>query len=147
LAGRGARHRIAIGGGTALLIDESYNANPASMAATLAELGKFAGRKIAVLGAMKELGDRSDEFHLGLATPIAAAGVDHVIVVGEGMQILGRRLNAGVERPTQFAHCATAGEALDLVRDIVRESDTVLVKGSNSIGLSAIVSALTRWEA
>ncbi|HEV7232732.1 MAG TPA: UDP-N-acetylmuramoyl-tripeptide--D-alanyl-D-alanine ligase, partial [Sphingorhabdus sp.] len=59
LAGRGARHRISVGGGEALLLDESYNANPASMAATLGELGKYDGRKIAVLGTMKELGDRS----------------------------------------------------------------------------------------
>lgn len=146
LAGRGARHKIAVGGGEALLLDESYNANPASMAATLAELGKFAGRKVAVLGTMKELGYKSDEYHLGLAAPLAAAKVDYAIFVGEGMQILADQLKAGLEGPTDFAHCATAREALDLLKSNLRENDTILVKGSNSMGLSIIVSALAGGE-
>lgn len=146
LAGRGARHKIAIAGGEALLLDESYNANPASMAATLAELGKFGGRKIAVLGTMKELGHKSDEYHLALAAPLAAANVDFAILVGEEMQILAEKLKAGVEGPAKFAHCASASEALDLLRSNLRNSDTVLVKGSNSMGLSKIVNALVGGE-
>jgi UDP-N-acetylmuramoyl-tripeptide--D-alanyl-D-alanine ligase len=146
LAGRGARHAIAVGSGKALLLDESYNANPASMAATLAELGKFDGRKVAVLGAMKELGHKSDEYHLALAAPLAAAKVDYAIFVGEEMQILAEKLKAGVEGPAEFAHCATAREALNLLTSNLRESDTILVKGSNSMGLSAIVSALVGGE-
>lgn len=146
LAGRGARHKIAVGGGEALLLDESYNANPASMAATLAELGKFEGRKVAVLGTMKELGQKSDEYHLGLAAPLAAAKIDFAIFVGEEMQILADQLKAGLEGPADFAHCATAKEALDLLKSNLRENDTILVKGSNSMGLSAIVSALTGGE-
>jgi UDP-N-acetylmuramoyl-tripeptide--D-alanyl-D-alanine ligase len=142
LAGRGARHAISVGGGEALLLDESYNANPASMAATLAELGKVSGRKIAVLGAMKELGHKSDEYHLALAAPLAAAKVDYAILVGEEMQILAEKLNAGVEGIAEFAHCASAKEALDLLQSDLRNSDTILVKGSNSMGLSMIVSAL-----
>lgn len=146
LAGRGARHKIAVGAGDALLLDESYNANPASMAATLAELGKFEGRKIAVLGSMKELGHKSDEYHLGLAPHLAAAKVDYAIFVGEEMQILAEKLRAGLEGPTEFDHCATAKEALDLLNRNLHESDTILVKGSNSMGLSAIVSALVGGE-
>jgi UDP-N-acetylmuramoyl-tripeptide--D-alanyl-D-alanine ligase len=146
LAGRGARHTIAAQGGEALLLDESYNANPASMTATLAELGKFEGRKIAVLGTMKELGHKSGEYHLALAVPLAAARVDYAILVGEEMQILAEKLNAGVEGPAEFAHCASAKEALDLLQNYLRESDTVLVKGSNSMGLSAIVNALVGGE-
>jgi UDP-N-acetylmuramoyl-tripeptide--D-alanyl-D-alanine ligase len=146
LAGRGARHAIAVGSGKALLLDESYNANPASMAATLAELGKFDGRKVAVLGAMKELGHKSDEYHLALAASLAAAKVDYAIFVGEEMQILAEKLKAGVEGPAEFAHCATAREALNLLTSNLRESDTILVKGSNSMGLSAIVSALVGGE-
>ncbi len=143
MAGRGARHRIAIERGTALLIDESYNANPASMTATIGELGNTgSGRHIAVLGAMKELGHKSDEYHLGLATPLAAAKVDFAIFVGEEMQILAQKLKAGLEGPAEFAHCATAGEALDLLKSNLRDSDTILVKGSNSMGLSSIVNAL-----
>jgi UDP-N-acetylmuramoyl-tripeptide--D-alanyl-D-alanine ligase len=146
LAGRGARHKIAVHAGEALLLDESYNANPASMAATLSELGKFAGRKIAVLGTMKELGHKSEEYHLALAAPLAAANVDFAILVGEEMQILAEKLSTGLEGPAKFAHCASAMEALDLLKDYLRESDTVLVKGSNSMGLSAIVSALVGGE-
>jgi len=142
LAGRGARHKIAVDGGEALLLDESYNANPASMAATLAELGKVDGRKIAVLGTMKELGHKSDEYHLALAGPLAAAKVDKVILVGEEMQILAEKLKAGVEGPAEFAHCASAKEALELLQNDLRNSDTILVKGSNSMGLSMIVNAL-----
>lgn len=142
LAGRGARHPIMVQHGTALLIDESYNANPASMAATLAELGKVAGRKIAVLGAMRELGDKSHDYHLDLVGPLASAKVDFTILVGEEMQILAERLKAGVEGLREFAHCATANDALELLKSNMRESDTILVKGSNSMGLSAIVSEL-----
>ena len=146
LAGRGARHVIAVADGEALLLDESYNANPASMAATLSELGKVSGRKIAVLGTMKELGHRSDEYHLALAAPLAAANVDKAILVGEEMQILAEKLKAGVEGPAEFAHCASAKEALDLLKSDLRNSDTVLVKGSNSMGLSLIVNALVGGE-
>lgn len=146
LAGRGARHIIQVADGEALLLDESYNANPASMAATLAELGKVGGRKIAILGTMKELGDKSDEYHLALAAPLAAANVDKAILVGEGMQILAEKLKAGVEGPAEFAHCASAKEALDLLISDLRNSDTVLVKGSNSMGLSLIVNALVGGE-
>ncbi len=146
LAGRGARHRIAVADGTALLMDESYNANPASMAATLAELGKFDGRKIVVLGSMKELGHKSEEYHRELAGPLAAAGVDWAILVGEEMQILVEKLQAGVEGPREIAHCATAREALDLLAGTLRESDTILVKGSNSMGLSVVVNALVGGE-
>ena len=143
MAGRGARHEIKVGTGSALLIDESYNANPASMAATIGELANCdAGRRIVVLGAMKELGNKSDDYHLALAGPLAAANVDYAILVGEEMQILVEKLKAGVERPIEFAHCASAKEALELLRDNLRVSDTILVKGSNSMGLSAIINAL-----
>ena len=146
LAGRGARHIISVGGGNALLLDESYNANPASMAATLAELGKVKGRKVAVLGAMKELGHKSEEYHVGLAAILAAANVDYAVFVGEEMQILVEKLKAGLEGPAKFAHCATAREALELLRSDLCESDTILVKGSNSVGLSLIMNALVGGE-
>jgi UDP-N-acetylmuramoyl-tripeptide--D-alanyl-D-alanine ligase len=142
LAGRGARHDIAVNGGRALLIDESYNANPSSMAATLVELGKFHGRKLAVLGTMGELGEKSDEYHIAIAAQLAEAKVDLAILVGEKMQILVEKLNAGVEGPADFAHCANAAEALGLLQRNLRENDMILVKGSNFMGLSSIVSAL-----
>jgi UDP-N-acetylmuramoyl-tripeptide--D-alanyl-D-alanine ligase len=140
LAGRGARHVVELGDGEALLIDESYNANPASMAATLAVLGaeKVAGRRIAVLGAMKELGADSAAWHAGLAEPIKAAGVDFAILVGDEMAALAKALGPAVE----IAHVPDAAAALEAVRVAIGPGDAVLVKGSNAVGLAAFVEAL-----
>lgn len=150
LAGRGARLEIAARGGTALLIDESYNANPASMRATLAQLGKeSAGRRIAVLGAMKELGSHGPAFHAELAEPMRAAGVDFALLVGDEMSSLAEELGkpaaSALGKPLTFAHCQTVEQAVDKFRDFGLESgDAILVKGSNSVGLAAFVSALSR---
>jgi len=139
LKGRGARHAVPIGGGTALVIDESYNANPVSMAATLAQLGREAAdRRIAVLGAMRELGGETDRFHAELAAPIAAADVDFALLVGEEMGALAERLEGHVD----FAHVSDAATALDALRPMLRPGDAVLIKGSNSIGLARVVDAL-----
>jgi UDP-N-acetylmuramoyl-tripeptide--D-alanyl-D-alanine ligase len=141
LKGRGERHRIPVAGGEALLIDESYNANPASMAATLRTFGdqKTAGRRIAVLGAMRELGEASEEFHAGLAGPVEAAGVERAILVGKEMESLAKALGQKVK----ITHVPDSAAATELVRNEVRAGDTILVKGSNSIGLAALVDALT----
>jgi UDP-N-acetylmuramoyl-tripeptide--D-alanyl-D-alanine ligase len=140
LKGRGERHRIRLDGGEALLIDESYNANPASMAATLKTFGGLAvaGRRIAVLGAMRELGESSDGFHAGLAGPVEAAGVGLAILVGEEMEALAKALGAKVK----MAHVPDAATAIELARAEARPGDAILVKGSNSIGLAALVEAL-----
>jgi UDP-N-acetylmuramoyl-tripeptide--D-alanyl-D-alanine ligase len=140
IKGRGERHRIAVGGGEALLIDESYNANPASMEATLRTFGALAvsGRRIAVLGGMRELGESSDSFHAGLAGPVEAAGVDLAILVGEEMEALAKALGAKVK----MAHVPDTATAIELARTEARPGDAILVKGSNSIGLAALVEAL-----
>lgn len=140
LKGRGERHRITAGDGEALLIDESYNANPSSMRATLKTLGvePVNGRRIAVLGAMRELGETSDDFHAGLAEPIEAAGVTHVVLVGDEMAPLAKALGNMVE----MTHVADASAALDSVRGLIGPGDAILVKGSNSVGLAAVVEAL-----
>src|SRR5438128_6468321 len=90
LKGRGERHLIALDGGEVLLIDESYNANPASMAATLKSLGaeKEIKRRIAVLGPMRELGEHSGALHAGLAPSVLDAHVDRLILIGEEMRPL-----------------------------------------------------------
>jgi UDP-N-acetylmuramoyl-tripeptide--D-alanyl-D-alanine ligase len=147
MAGRGARHHLKLDDGEALLIDESYNANPASMAATISELQNTgAKRRITILGAMKELGEQSDHYHAALVTPLAAAKVDFAILVGKEMQILAEALKDGLEGPDDFAHCDTAQEALALLQNIIRGGDVILVKGSNSMGLSKIINALVEGE-
>jgi UDP-N-acetylmuramoyl-tripeptide--D-alanyl-D-alanine ligase len=140
LKGRGERHRIAVDGGEALLIDESYNANPASMAATLKAFGTLAvsGRRLAVLGAMRELGDSSADFHAGLSGPVEAADVELAILVGEEMEPLAKALGAKVK----MAHVPDTATAIELARAEVRPGDAILVKGSNSVGLAALVEAL-----
>jgi UDP-N-acetylmuramoyl-tripeptide--D-alanyl-D-alanine ligase len=138
MSGRGARITVRTGSGSATVIDESYNANAASMAATLAVLGREPGRKIAVLGEMRELGAASDELHAGIAGPLLAANVDFALLVGGGMTPLARALEGQIE----LRHVADAAAALPLLRSIVTPGDTILVKGSNAVGLSAIVAEL-----
>jgi len=156
LAGRGARHRIpAIGGdgsGEAVLIDESYNANPASMRATIGQLGATpAKRRVAVLGAMKELGAQESRYHAELAAPIRAANIDRVILVGSEMEALALAL--GKSEPGALAgrievdHVGSSAEAAEcLASDGPQGGDAILVKGSNSVGLGVLVRALTARE-
>jgi UDP-N-acetylmuramoyl-tripeptide--D-alanyl-D-alanine ligase len=159
LPGRGARSEIVVadgpdGFGTALLIDESYNANPASMRATLQQLGATpARRRIAVLGAMKELGTHGPAFHAALARPLIAAHVDFAILVGPEMASLaqalatdelGKQVQAALGKTLAFAHCADAREAGEMLRQFgLQRGDAVLVKGSNSVGLGKLVASLT----
>ncbi len=143
LKGRGARHSITVKGGEALLIDESYNANPASMAATITALGRAsAGRHIAILATMKELGSKSAEFHVGIKTHLDAAGVSYALLVGEEMAPLAEALARDIAWAGKFTHCATAKEAVSVAQDIIQPGDAILIKGSNSMGLSAVVDAL-----
>lgn len=152
LKGRGQRFDIRVAGGQAVLIDESYNANPASMRATLALLGQMpASRRITVLGSMKELGDFSDKFHARLAEPLAAAQVDFAVLVGEEMASLVRELgkaeHAGVGTAMRFAHCQDAGAAIAALEEFgLTGGDAVLVKGSNSLGLARLVDHFSARE-
>jgi UDP-N-acetylmuramoyl-tripeptide--D-alanyl-D-alanine ligase len=144
IAGRGAQHKIKLASGEALLIDESYNANPTSMAATLAVLGATpAKRRIAVLGAMRELGSESDALHAGLAGAVLAANVDYALLVGSGIEPLAKAL----EGKLNFAHWATADAARGSLQKILAPGDVILIKGSNAIGLGQIVTALTGLQA
>ncbi len=150
LKGRGARFDIAAVGGKALLVDESYNANPASMRATLRALGQTpAHRRVAVLGSMKELGDFGPRFHEQLADPVIGAEIDHAILVGDEMRVLaaelGRRSGASLGFTPSFAHCDGPAEAiLELEQYGLTHGDAVLVKGSNSVGLGNLVTHFTK---
>jgi UDP-N-acetylmuramoyl-tripeptide--D-alanyl-D-alanine ligase len=137
LKGRGQRHVIECGGGEVLLIDESYNANPASMAATLKSLGeeKDVARRIAVLGPMRELGEHSDVLHAGLAPAILAAHVDRLILIGDEMRPLAQALGGHLEAE----RVNSVEEASDALMRLLRPGDAVLVKASNSVGLAKLV--------
>ena len=141
LKGRGERHQLRLADGEAVLIDESYNANPASMAATLSVLGAepVSGRRIAILGAMRELGADSGRYHADLAGPIEAAAVDYAVLVGEEMQPLAKALGGKVD----LAHVPDTAAAIRIARGVIASGDMVLVKGSNSIGLAGLVEALS----
>lgn len=140
LPGRGRRVRVAVRGGEALVIDESYNANPASMRATLKVLAtEPATRRLAVLGEMRELGEDSDAYHADLAVPIVEAGVECAVLVGAGMEPLARALAGRVH----IMHVTDAVQARDRLTEMLAPGDAVLVKGSNAIGLSAVVDAVS----
>jgi UDP-N-acetylmuramoyl-tripeptide--D-alanyl-D-alanine ligase len=134
LKGRGDRFMAA---GIAV-IDESYNANPASMAAALALLGDAPGRKIAVLGSMLEMGEDGDVHHAGLIDPIRANKVDLVFAAGAEMAALWRQVPAAL----RGGFAGTADQLLPLLEKSLRPGDTVLVKGSNGARMSVVVAAL-----
>jgi UDP-N-acetylmuramoyl-tripeptide--D-alanyl-D-alanine ligase len=140
LKGRGERHHLPAGEGRYLLIDESYNANPASMAATLKALGeeRDVTRRIAVLGPMRELGATGAEAHAALAPAVIAAGVERLILVGDEMA----PLEAALDGSVAVDRVGDAGEAAARLAAIVRPGDAVLVKASNSIGLARLVEAV-----
>ncbi len=143
-AGRGSRITLTLRGGTALLIDESYNANPASMRAALALLGQAAvgprGRRIAVLGDMLELGPQGAELHGGLVNSVLADGVDLVFCCGPLMRALWEALPS--ERRGGYAETSTALEPGLLAA--LRPGDSVMVKGSLGSNMAPIVKALER---
>lgn len=144
MPGRGARHDIATrDGGTALLIDESYNANPASMRATLQQFAREpAEGKILVLGAMGELGDKAPGYHAALAEDVMAVDARLIVFLGDEMRHCADALASGPE-----IHMASdAAGALAIVEAHLAGGDALLVKGSNYLGLAKLVAALTAEE-
>ncbi len=144
MPGRGKRDQVTAKGGHALLIDESYNANPASMAATIRELAKEpATRHIAVLGTMRELGEKSAAYHTDLAGPLAEAGVDLAVLVGDEIGALADALASGLAGPKAYVHFTSVTDATEFMQNELAAGDAVLVKGSNAVGLAKLVAALT----
>jgi UDP-N-acetylmuramoyl-tripeptide--D-alanyl-D-alanine ligase len=136
LEGRGAEYAV----GDFTLIDESYNANPISMASAIRTLGAkpAKGRRIVALTDMLELGPQAASFHAGLAKDIEAAGVDLVFCAGPLMKSLWESLSA----TRQGGYAGSAVELAPLVAAAVRPGDVVMVKGSNGSAAHLIVSAL-----
>jgi UDP-N-acetylmuramoyl-tripeptide--D-alanyl-D-alanine ligase len=142
LEGRGKRHRLDIPGGAIELIDESYNASPASMRAAFAVLAAITptagGRRIAVLGDMLELGTESDRLHAELAAPLADAKVALVFTLGENM----RALDAALPAKRRGGHASSVAELAELLRQSVKPGDVVTVKGSHGSRIYELVAKL-----
>jgi UDP-N-acetylmuramoyl-tripeptide--D-alanyl-D-alanine ligase len=145
LAGFGAQpgrgERVVLGGDDRplLLIDESYNANSASMRAALEVLANVdlpKGRKFVVLGDMLELGAMAEDLHAGLAEPVLASGAERVYLVGRHMAALA----AALPPELVAGHFANVAEAVDVIIDDLAYGDAIMIKGSNGVGLSRLVA-------
>jgi UDP-N-acetylmuramoyl-tripeptide--D-alanyl-D-alanine ligase len=142
LKGRGKREQLHIAGGDLELIDEGYNASPASVRAALNLLGTLptaiGGRRIAVLGDMRELGSAAPELHRGLAPDLSAAKVDLAFLVGPHMKGLYELLPAAM----QGAYRATSDEMVQPLLAALKAGDTVLIKGSLGTRMAPLVEAV-----
>jgi len=146
IAGRGAPIELDLPGGAALLIDESYNANPTSVDAALALLGQAPigpqGRRIAVLGDMLELGEKELDFHAETGRAIPKA-VDVVVGVGRrSKSLLDGAREAGFDHQS-LHHFDDAESAGKFLKSFMRPGDLVLIKASRGIGLDKVVTMLS----
>lgn len=141
-SGRGAHQVLHAPAGTFTLIDESYNANPASVRAALENLGRMPvsgrGRRIAVLGDMLELGPTGPDLHMGLAESIAANGVHRVFACGPLM----RGLYDALPQSARGAYATSSAGLEALVLDDIHAGDVVTVKGSLGSKMGPIVKAI-----
>jgi UDP-N-acetylmuramoyl-tripeptide--D-alanyl-D-alanine ligase len=142
-AGRGARRWVLVPGGRVLLLDESYNASSASVRAALSVLAlQKAGRRIVVLGDMRELGAHSEDEHRGLAASVSAVA-DVLFTCGAEMRALFDAVPAG----RRGAHAETAEALAPLVIAALRSGDAVLVKGSHGSRMRVVVASFEANDA
>lgn len=127
--------------GEVTILDDSYNAAPASMRAALAVLADLPGRRVAVLGEMLELGDHHEASHLEVGR-VAAGVADLLIVVGRGAEPIGRAARAAGMISGRVIEVADRQAALEALRPRLAPGDVVLVKASNGIGLERLVEDL-----
>ncbi|MGV8832016.1 MAG: UDP-N-acetylmuramoyl-tripeptide--D-alanyl-D-alanine ligase [Devosia sp.] len=141
--GRGKRRLLGPSDKPLLLIDESYNANTASMRAALDVFAAQQvpdGRKAIVLGDMLELGAQSPALHASLKDAVVASGAERIYLVGPAMGALADALG----RAQVTAHTQTAAEMAPILRNDLAYGDAVMVKGSNGVGLSDIVDKIAQ---
>lgn len=143
-SGRGKRHILQLANGPITLIDESYNANPASMKAAIELLDAtpvpVGGRRIAVLGDMLELGAHSAQLHSALAELIGSTRIDLVLLAGPEMKALADALPAGVKSEYR----AGVEELKPVLLDTVQPGDAIMIKSSKGIGFSRLVEAMIK---
>lgn len=142
--GRGTAEILKLpAGGEVLLVDDAYNANPASMRAALASFaGRRGGRHLVALGEMLEVGTTSEAEHRALAGPILEAGAEIVFLAGEGMKPLADSLEGRIETHWQV----NAKELDSVVKFSVRNGDLLLIKGSNASGMGRLADRLRQWS-
>ena len=129
--------------GDVLLLDDAYNANPASMHAALATLAEIAEerRRVVVLGEMKELGARAKEEHAALGEALAAAGVTLAIGCGG---LIDATLRRAADEGVEVHRAKTTDEAAAVAARFMRPGDAILVKASRSVGAERVVAALVK---
>ena len=118
------------------IIDETYNANYDSMREAIKNLGKESGRKIAVLGDMLELGDYSKEIHSNIGKVVNENNIDLLVTVGNDSKYINDNSN------TNNVHFSNNKDAINYLKEIIKEGDTILLKASNSLNFIEIVNAL-----
>ncbi len=143
-AGRGQRIELA---DEVIVLDDCYNANPMSMRAALDQLAATApsgeaGRRLAVLGDMLELGPEAPAYHREAGEHAARSGVDVLVTVGPLAASIAEGFDSAHDRDGETYSVADAGEAAALVRELIEPGDVVLVKASRGIGLELVCDAL-----
>ncbi len=146
--GRGKRHIITLDDGRQFsLIDDSYNASPASMTAALENFAKVIGRKVAILGDMLELGAESRKHHENLMNVLRLAGLSVLVTIGEEMARLGQKLDKQLDTigHIHYAPPRDDAEAAKITDDIISHithGDNILIKGSNGTKTGRIANEI-----
>ena len=144
-AGRGTVEQIALPqGGQFTLVDDAYNANPASMRAALSALAqRSGGRRLVALGEMLEIGEESAREHAGLAPDVVASGAEGVFLAGDKMTHLAEALPPSLQQ----VWAPKADELWNALLNAVRDGDVLLLKGSNASGMGLIADRLRQRSA
>lgn len=132
--------------GALTIVNDAYNANPASVIAGLGVLDAVAdgGRRVGVFGEMRELGARSAELHERVAAGIADRRLDLVVLVGAAARLMGPTLRRSQGRAEQVELCENVEQAADLLAEALRPGDVVLLKASRTVGLERLIEPLRR---
>ena len=135
--GRGKVERI----GDVLVVDDAYNANPASMSAAIETLACATGRRVFVMGDMLELGEDSASYHRQAVEAALASGIGVFVAVGPRTSEAVRSIDAAASN-AKTVQCENAGEACAVVLPLLSPGDTMWIKGSRAVGLERLVHDL-----